>query len=59
MVPVFFSHREQELSCIIYKILFRFLSSESLALVIQTSSTKDFGRSSKVGKKYRGRYNKW
>ena len=28
-----------------------FLSSESLALVIQTSDTKDFGRFSKVGKK--------
>ena len=38
------------LSCIIYKVPVNF-SSESLALVIQTSGAKNFGRSSKVRKK--------
>ena len=43
------------LSCTIYKIpvnfLIRFLSTWSLALVIQTNGTKNFGRFSKNGKK--------
>ena len=38
------------LSCIIYKVPVNF-SSESLALVIQTSGAKNFGRSNKVRKK--------
>ena len=38
------------LSCIICKVPVNF-SSESLALVIQTSGAKNFGRSSKVRKK--------
>ena len=38
------------MSCIIYKVPVNF-SSESLALVIQTSGAKNFGRSSKVRKK--------
>ena len=41
------------LSCIIYKVPVNF-SSESLALVIQTSGAKNFGRSSKVRKKKPG-----
>ena len=41
------------LSCTIYKIpvIFRFLSTCSLALVIQTNGTENFGRFGKNGKK--------
>ena len=56
MVLVFFWHRKQGRDWVVpftkYWYTFRFLSTWSLALVIQTNGTEHFGRFVKTGKRY-------
>ena len=55
MVLVFFWHRKQDRDWVVpftnYRYIFHFLSTWSLALVMQTTGTENFGRFGKNGKK--------